>query len=141
MAVPLVLMALFVPVVVIVVIALLVRGILSSRRGGPSVGAGARRIFTRPADDGFWIHYNGPFDHSSVHYHYWSSGNRFDGQVPYQPGPEGTQFVYTGVAPEGVAVGGTTPDDAASMHSHGRALDPDPTPSSTSPSIGFPSAY
>lgn len=54
--------------------------------------------------DGFWI-FSVPHDPGSlIHYHYWTGGVRHGGRVPYQPGADGRQFIYTGNRPDQAAI-------------------------------------
>jgi hypothetical protein len=127
----------------------------------------ARRMWSSPAgasgvppvnvptqleQDGFWM-LSCPADPGSIiFYNYWSGGARYSGQVPFQPGADGRQFVYTGRRPNQVAVtrivevddddltGSIIPPVIAA----GSVPEPpdtfsDPTPPPAPPS--FPSAY
>src|SRR5438132_11889010 len=84
---------------IVVIIVLIVR---SAARTVSSVAAGAAKaplnVITQVGPDGFWLT---SFEPSSIiYYHYWAAGTKFEGQIPFQPGADGRQFVYTGVRPD-----------------------------------------
>jgi hypothetical protein len=59
---------------------------------------------TQAGEDGFWINSCPAGPGSIVCYHYWSGGTRYSGRVPFKPGADGRQFVYTGRRPEQVSI-------------------------------------
>src|SRR5262249_12656417 len=59
---------------------------------------------TQLHQDGFWMLSCAADPGSIIYYHYWSGGARYSGQVPFKPGADGRQFVYTGRRPDQVAV-------------------------------------
>lgn len=91
--------------VVVIVIIKLVRSSANSRPQNvaprPTQSAA---IGTELGADGFWILSCPVPVSSTIYFQYWSSGTRHTAQVPYQPGPDGRQFVYTGTRPEQVAI-------------------------------------
>jgi hypothetical protein len=140
---------------IVFVIVMIVRAI--GRAGASSRGGGQApplSVTTQMGDDGFWIG-PCPCDPAAlIHFYYWSDGVRHSGQVPYQPGNDGRQFVYTGRRPDQVSIvriveqaDDTTPDimpplvaGAAAMWDSSPSIQPDtssPPPASSS----FPSAY
>jgi hypothetical protein len=89
-----------------------------------------------------------------IHYHFWSAGVKHSGQVPFQPGNDGRQFVYTGARPEQVTIARIVepaddiqPDIAppifgAAAAIFGSSSDDQPdTSSAPPPPPQFPSAY
>ena len=102
-AIPFAMAGILCPLIVLVVfIAVVIRVIrIATRSGASSVAGGS---FQRPAvttelgADGFWILPSPLPPVSVIFYHYWSGGTRHTAQVPYQPGPDGRQFVYTGLS-------------------------------------------
>jgi hypothetical protein len=139
----------------IAVIFLIVR--LASRAGsGPARPPvfSQPNVLIEPADDGFWIVSCPASLDSVLHYHYWFNGVRYTGQVPYQPGRDGRQFVYTGNRPDQTSViriQDVSDDDASSLippiiaaesgFMAGSAVQPADDPSPPSSSSSFPSAY
>ncbi|SRR6266536_4629544 len=99
--------ALLCPLLVLAfIVAIIVRIVRSAGRSGSSVAAGAARpplnVVTQLGPDGFWL---SSFEPSSmIYYQYWAAGTRYEGQIPFQPGSDGRQFIYTGVRPEQVAI-------------------------------------
>jgi hypothetical protein len=139
----------------IAIILLIVR--LATRAGS---GPARPPVFSRPnvliepADDGFWIVSCPANPDALLHYHYWFNGVRYTGQVPYQPGRDGRQFVYTGNRPEQTAVVrilDASDDDSSSLlppiiaaesaFMNSSAAEPPDSPSPPSSSSSFPSAY
>jgi hypothetical protein len=90
-------------VFIIVIIVLIVR---SAGRSVSRVTAESPRpptsAATRLAEDGFWLSSYEPA--SIVYYHYWAAGTRHEGQIVFQPGNDGRQFIYTGARPEQVQI-------------------------------------
>ncbi len=143
------------PFVFVAILVFVVFNIVRSfSRGGIGLGNRAANISTELAADGFWLT-PGPMRRGSIiHFHYWSGGVRYNGQVPYQPSLDGRQFVYTGLTPEQVVIlsvalpgGGMSPvfmpsiDDGPDLSSSGPVFDP---PDSSGPAVSstqFPSAY
>lgn len=136
------------------IIVALIRAIArGSGSGGSVVAPVSGGIANQMGADGFWI-FSCPHDPGSIlHYHYWCNGLRRGGKVPYQPGADGRQFIYTGERPErAVIVQVDEVDDsgivlmpppiiAASTtiwDSSSGPMDNPPAPPAPS---GFPSAY
>jgi hypothetical protein len=88
---------------IIVVIVLIVR---AAARTASRVAASASRpplnVVTQLGPDGFWLSSFEPA--SIVYYQYWAAGARHTGQIAFQPGNDGRQFVYTGVRPDQVEI-------------------------------------
>jgi hypothetical protein len=147
------------PLIAIFFIVLIIFSIVRAvgRRGSGTVG-GVRgstvNVPTQLGEDGFWV---GPCscDPSAViYYHYWSGGARHSGQIAYQPGPDGRQFVYTGRKPDQVSIAriveqtdDTTSDiippivaGTTGMWGLSPSDEPEP-PSAPASSAPFPSAY
>jgi len=140
---------------VVVIIVIIVRAIA---RAGSGAAGGIQpslpNVVTQLGDDGFWI-VSCPADPASmIHYHFWSGGVKHSGQVPFQPGTDGRQFVYTGARPEQVTIvriiepaDDIQPDIAppifgAAAAIFGSSSDDQPdTPSAPPPPPQFPSAY
>ena len=140
---------------VVVIIVIIVRAIA---RAGSGAAGGIQpslpNVVTQLGDDGFWIA-SCPADPASmIHYHFWSGGVKHSGQVPFQPGNDGRQFVYTGARPEQVTIvrivepaDDIQPDIAPPLLGAAAALwsassDDQPDTSSAPPSPPqFPSAY
>jgi hypothetical protein len=59
---------------------------------------------TSLAEDGFWITGNQVNPATMLQYYYWVQGVKRMGEVPFQPGPDGRQFIYTGERPDSVSV-------------------------------------
>src|SRR5262249_28567567 len=120
-------------------------------RRSRSVGSGGTgpplvNVATQMDQDGFWM-VSCPADPGSIiYYHYWSGGARYSGQVPFKPGPDGRQFVYTGRRPDQVSVARIVEVDDDDLTGSlippivaaGSTWDPSDTPS---PPPSFPSAY
>ena len=88
---------------IVAIIVMLVRtlGRTVSNAGGAS-GSGRLNVITQLGADGFWL---SSFElGSTIYYQYWSAGARHDGQILFQPGSDGRQFIYTGLRPDQVAV-------------------------------------
>ena len=97
--VPLMVLAFFVVVIVLIVRAASGLGRPSGGFASPLGGIGVQM-----GNDGFWI-FSCPYDPGSIlHYHYWANGVRRGGRVPYQPGADGRQFIYTGERPDRAAI-------------------------------------
>ena len=64
----------------------------------------AQNLMTSMADDGFWITSDQLDPATMLQYYYWVNGVRQMGEVPFQPGPDGRQFIYTGEKPDSVSV-------------------------------------
>ena len=90
---------------VVVIIVIIVRAI--ARAGSDAAGgvqASLPNVITQLGADGFWIVSCPAEPASMIHYHFWSGGVKHSGQVPFQPGTDGRQFVYTGARPEQVTI-------------------------------------
>ncbi len=102
-------------------------------------------VLTSTADDGFWITSDQLAPSSMIQYYYLLNGVRQMGQVPFQPGPDGRQFIYTGARPDGVSV--VLPDQGHTDPGDGFSTPPisswssTPRRSSPTPSTRFPPAY
>jgi hypothetical protein len=127
-------------------------------RAASGAGGGAQastvNVPTQLGTDGFWV---GPCPcgpTAVLYYHYRSGGARHSGQIPYQPGPDGRQFIYTGRKPDQVSIArivqqadDTTPDIlppiiAGTSAMWGLPPSDGPEPPSAPPSSSsFPSAY
>jgi hypothetical protein len=144
------------PLIIIGILIFALVAIIRRASKSPSCGSGfsGRRSINVPTQldqDGFWI-VSCPADPGSIiHYHYWSGGARYSGQVPFKPGTDGRQFVYTGRQPGQVSIVRIMEVDDGDMTSSlippiiavGSTWDPpdpgsDPGPSSQS---SFPAAY
>jgi hypothetical protein len=122
-----------------------------TRRGSRPLQTSRTNVLTQMADDGFWIVSCAAQPDAMIHYHYWANGVRYAGQIPFQPGPDGRQFVYTGMRPEQAAIIRIlqTDDDAGSsllppvFTSAGFLPGSDEPDSSPAPptTSSFPSAY
>jgi sugar/nucleoside kinase (ribokinase family) len=140
---------------VVVIIVIIVRAI--ARAGSGAAGGiqpSLSNVVTQLGDDGFWI-VSCPADPASmIHYHFWSGGVKHSGQVPFQPGTDGRQFVYTGARPEQVTIvrivepaddlqpGIAPPIFGAAAAIFGSSSDDQPdTSSAPPPPPQFPSAY
>jgi len=137
------------------IIFLIVRAVgrAASGTGGGAQGSTVN-VPTQLGADGFWV---GPCPcgpMAVIYYHYWSGGARHSGQIPYQPGPDGRQFIYTGRKPDQVSIAriieqadDTTPDIlppiiAGTSGVWGLPPSDEPEPPSAPPSSSsFPSAY
>ena len=91
-----------------IVIAIIVTVVRAAARAGAGGGGGIQpslpNVVTQLGQDGFWI-VSCPVEPGSlVHYHFWTAGVKHSGQVPFQPGADGRQFVYTGARPEQVSI-------------------------------------
>jgi sugar/nucleoside kinase (ribokinase family) len=140
---------------VVVIIVIIVRAIA---RAGSGAAGGIQpslpNVVTQLGDDGFWI-VSCPADPASmIHYHFWAGGVKHSGQVPFQPGTDGRQFVYTGARPEQVMIvriiepaDDIQPDIVPPIFGAAAAIfgsssdDRPDTPSAPPPSSQFPSAY
>lgn len=102
--------------VFVIALVLVVRVLLAPRAVGGRPDFFRPRASTWITDDGFWVGGNGCPPASVIHYHYWSGGVRNLGSIPFQPGPDGRQFVYTGLRPDQVAIASVVPPgDAPDM--------------------------
>jgi hypothetical protein len=140
---------LFIGIFIFAIIAIVRLGRKSASGGLGGSGRPAVNVPTELDQDGFWMVSCPANPGSIIHYHYWSGGVRYSGQVPFKPGGDGRQFVYTGRRPEQVSVtrvvevddddltGSVIPPIIAA----GSTWDP-PNPPSPPPSpSSFPSAY
>src|ERR1017187_6403280 len=90
---------------VVVIIVIIVRAIARAGSGAAGgVQASLPNVVTQLGADGFWIVSCPAEPASMIHYHFWSGGVKHSGQVPFQPGTDGRQFVYTGARPEQVSI-------------------------------------
>src|ERR1043166_1456358 len=87
-------------IVTIIVVLVRTLGRTVSNAGGG--GSGRLNVITQLGADGFWLSSFEPG--STIYYQYWSAGARHDGQILFQPGSDGRQFIYTGLRPDQVAV-------------------------------------
>ncbi len=128
----------------------------SSTRPRPAMPTG---VLTEIAPDGFWLTAPSANPGDTVCYEFWSAGQRRSGQVVFQPGNDGRQFIYTGPRPESITIsrvigGGQRVDpdvDLGATFAGAAAAgvildsmtrdDPDPTPPRPPPISSFPSAY
>src|SRR5258706_11495798 len=87
---------------ILTIIVLIVRAVGKSASRAANSPVPPVNPTTRLAEDGFWL---SSFEPSAiVYYHYWSGGTRHAGQIAFQPGNDGRQFVYTGVRPDRVEI-------------------------------------
>jgi len=152
---PAIIIVLFFAIFIVIAIGILFTIIRALTRSGPSAGSGLRGLSqsatTALGDDGFWITSCGASPGSMLQYYFWTNGVRKAGQVPFQPGADGRQFIYTGVRPESVAIaqiGQPFEDDSPglSVPLAGAAASfwgssNDSSSSHSSASSRFPSAY
>jgi hypothetical protein len=101
-------------------------------------------LVTSSADDGFWVSADQLSPETMLQYYYWVQGVRRIGQVPFQPGPDGRQFIYTGERPDNVSV--TLADaallaDAAEQNNPPIISTPRPVRRRSSDTTHFPRAY
>jgi hypothetical protein len=146
---------LFVFAIVVAIIVIIVRAMA---RAGSGAAGGIQpplpNVVTQLGADGFWIVSCPAEPASIIHYHFWAAGVKHSGQVPFQPGTDGRQFVYTGVRPEQVTIvrivepaSDIQPDIAPPILGAAAALwsassDDQPDTSNAPPSPPqFPSAY
>ena len=91
-----------------IVVAIIVTVVRAAARAGAGDGGGIQpslpNVVTQLGQDGFWIVSCPAEPGSMVHYHFWTGGVKHSGQVPFQPGADGRQFVYTGARPEQVSI-------------------------------------
>lgn len=90
-------------IVIIGTIVTIVRAILGMGGGGGGVRTYSN-VGTQLGTDGFWITSCPAQPLSVIHYMYVIDGLRRTGQIAYQPGPDGRQFIYTGSMPSQVVV-------------------------------------
>jgi len=88
----------FIVLVIVMIVRTLGRAV-SNVSGG---GARPLNVITQLGADGFWLSSFEPG--STIYYEYWSAGARNQGQILFQPGSDGRQFIYTGIRPDRVAV-------------------------------------
>ena len=125
---------------------LMVRVIGALRHSGATRQLSRRpNLTTSIADDGFWISSDQTDALAVIQYAYWTGTLRKTGRVPFQPGADGRQFVYTGAKPDRVSAALALAEDDADDRGFARPLtDPPilpPTDPDPSPTHGFPSAY
>jgi hypothetical protein len=91
-----------------IVVFIIVTIVRTVARAGACAGGGIQpslpNVVTQLGQDGFWIVSCPAEPGSIVHYHFWTGGVKHSGQVPFQPGADGRQFVYTGARPEQVSI-------------------------------------
>jgi hypothetical protein len=146
----------FVAIVFIVTIVLLIiRAAVDSGSSGVTIGRRTRaKVLTELAEDGFWIVSCPANPNAMLQYHYWAGGVRRMGQVPFQPDPNGRQFIYTGVRPEQATIVRILEDDedmssalvppliaTQTTFLGTSANDDQDTPGPTASPPSFPSAY
>ena len=141
-----------------IVVAIIITIIRAAARAGSGTAGVIQppppNVVTQLGADGFWIVSCPAEPASIIHYHFWAAGVKRSGQVPFQPGNDGRQFVYTGVRPEQVSIhrivepaDDIRPDDAppilgAAAALFASSLDNQPDASSAPPPPPqFPSAY
>ncbi|HSU55660.1 MAG TPA: hypothetical protein VLT36_16510 [Candidatus Dormibacteraeota bacterium] len=143
---PLLLVALFV-MAIVATIRFLSRS--ASGSSGLSTTVPRVKVPTQIEQDGFWL-LSCPADPGSIiYYHYWSGGARYSGQVPFNPGADGRQFVYTGRGPEQVSVARIVQVDDDDLTSSlippaiaaASMWDPPDTFSAPSPPPPYPSSF
>src|ERR1017187_2394910 len=91
--------------IVVFIIVIIVRTVArAGAGGGGGIQPSLPNVVTQLGQDGFWIVSwpAGPW--GMVHYRLWMGGVKHSGQVPFQPGADGRQFVYTGARPEQVSI-------------------------------------
>jgi hypothetical protein len=88
----------FIVVIIVTIVRTLGRTVSNVAGGGPR----PLNVITQLGADGFWLSSFEPG--STVYYQYWSAGARHDGQILFQPGSDGRQFIYTGIRPDQVSV-------------------------------------
>jgi len=141
-----------------IVVAIIVTVVRAAARAGAGAAGGMQpplpNVVTQLGADGFWILSCPAAPGSIIHYHFWASGAKHSGRVPFQPGTDGRQFVYTGMRPEQVSIVRilepsddiqsdiTPPILGATAAIFGSSSNDQPdTPSAPSAPSGFPSAY
>jgi hypothetical protein len=141
--------------IVVIIIVTIVRAV---GRAASGAGGGNQpslpNVITQLGADGFWIVSCPAEPASLIHYYFWAGGVRHSGRVPFQPGADGRQFVYTGARPEQVSIVGIVePSDdiqpdivppiiGAAATIWGSSSDDQPSmPSAPPDSSSFPSAY
>ncbi|MCX6929786.1 MAG: hypothetical protein NT154_42215 [Verrucomicrobia bacterium] len=91
--------------IVITIIVLIVRAMIRAGSGaGGGIPPSLPNVITELGADGFWIVSCPAELGSMIHYHFWAGGMKHAGRVPFQPGGDGRQFVYTGARPEQVSI-------------------------------------
>ena len=89
----------------VLVIVLIVKAIArSGSGGGGTLVESSVSMDTSSGEDGFWIEGEGLAPGTLLDYYYWVGGLRRAERVPFQPGPDGRQFIYTGSRPDRVSV-------------------------------------
>jgi hypothetical protein len=89
---------------VLIVFVRIISGLVAPRSSGQRLARPPANLTTSMADDGFWITSEGLSPSTMLQYYYWIHGVQRMGQVPFEPGPDGRQFIYTGEAPDTVSV-------------------------------------
>ncbi len=152
-ALPAIFFTLLCPLIAIGVFIMIVIMFIRAMRSGRvvTIGNQARaslNVSTQLANDGFWMQCGVIDPTAIIHFHYWANGVQHSGQVPNQPGADGRQFVYTGLAPEQVVIVRivqSVDDDIIPPVVMGPVIDiPAATwdpPASSPSSSSFPTAY
>ena len=122
--IPLVMMAIFV-VVIILILRRVARNASNMPRRPVQIGI-------RASPDGFWLSSLEPG--SVIYYQYWAGGVQRRGQIVFQPGNDGRQFVYTGMQPETVEIIRVV--DQSGGFGTGPVVYDDDTPSIVPPIVG-----
>ena len=140
---------------VVLIIVTIVRAVgRAASGGGGGIQPAPPNVVTQLGTDGFWIVSCPAEPGSLIHYHFWTGGVKHSGRVPYQPGADGRQFIYTGARPEQASVVSImVPSDdiqpdpippilgaAAMMWGSSSNNQPDTSSAPSSPP-SFPSAY
>ena len=142
-------------VIVVIIIVTIVRAAgRTASGGGGGIPPSPPNLVTQLGADGFWIVSCPAEPGSMIHYHFWTGGVKHSGRVPFQPGTDGRQFVYTGAKPEQVTIVSIVePSDdiqpdivppilGAAAAIFGSSSDDQPDTSTPPPSPpSFPSAY
>src|SRR5436190_947008 len=88
----------------VTILAKLISSLSQKRPKRPWTNRPPANLMTSMADDGFWISSDQVSPATMIQYYYWVQGVQRIGQVPFQPGPDGRQFIYTGERPDSVSV-------------------------------------
>ena len=142
-------------IIVVAIIVFIVRALARTGSGAADkVQSPLPDVITQLGEDGFWIVSCPAELGSMIHYHFWAAGEKHAGRVPFQPGNDGRQFVYTGARPDQVSIVRIVePSDdlmpdivppivGAAATLWGSSSDNQPDTFSAPPSSsGFPSAY
>ena len=91
-------------IVVVIIVAIVRAATRAGRGGGGGIQPSLPNVVTQLGTDGFWIASCPAEPGSIIHYHFWTGGAKRSGRVPFQPGADGRQFVYTGARPEQVSI-------------------------------------